>query len=446
MSNTPQQPHLGQLPQMFAQYSQSIELLNNNLTVIRRNLERTDISDKEREQLQKQEQDFQTKLTTLQTLLNNLTPQLVAQNLQQRVLMSQQQQQQQSMGSPAPHADTMGIPSNPGSPASFNPQQQQQQPPLPFNAGQLAAQALAAQQQQLRNVQQQQTQQQQQQVLNKLGLAANTAMNQNTVTPTSTVNTASNTASPQTANFASPMMQPSPNNSTMQMKATNTGVPNTTPSTAATTNTTNAGKNNNNATMFTFSSSTSSSHPSQQQQQQQQQLQQTTAPLSGPTVTTTPGGSTAVAPPSSNNNNNNTLAPTPLKPASAPSLDSDGVHRVLTKRKIQELVSQIDPAERLEPEVEDILLEIADEFIESVTTFACQLAKHRKSNTLEVKDVQLHLERNWNIRIPGFAADDIRPLRKTNTSSSHQAKVQAVNTAKSQPSKKDQHHHTSSNM
>lgn len=35
-------------------------------------------------------------------------------------------------------------------------------------------------------------------------------------------------------------------------------------------------------------------------------------------------------------------------------LDADGVPRVLAKRKIQELVGQIDPAERLEPEVEDV--------------------------------------------------------------------------------------------
>ncbi|KAI8062335.1 transcription initiation factor TFIID subunit A-domain-containing protein [Gilbertella persicaria] len=160
--------------------------------------------------------------------------------------------------------------------------------------------------------------------------------------------------------------------------------------------------------MFTF--------PTQPQPQQQPQQQQPSTPTSS--------------------------TPAALKTATtAPSMDYDGVNRVLTKRKIQELVSQIDPSERLEPEVEDILLEIADEFIESVTTFACHLAKHRKSDTLEVKDVQLHLERNWNIRIPGFAADDIRPLRKPTTPSSHQSKVQAVSAAKSQiansSSKKD---------
>ncbi|KAF9266326.1 hypothetical protein L218DRAFT_897417 [Marasmius fiardii PR-910] len=78
------------------------------------------------------------------------------------------------------------------------------------------------------------------------------------------------------------------------------------------------------------------------------------------------------------------------------------------RRSIQELVASIDPNVKLEPEVEDLLLSIADEFIDSVTNFSCRLAKHRSGDTLEVKDLQLHLERNHNIRIPGFASDDTR--------------------------------------
>ncbi|KAG9316746.1 transcription initiation factor TFIID subunit A-domain-containing protein [Chiua virens] len=78
------------------------------------------------------------------------------------------------------------------------------------------------------------------------------------------------------------------------------------------------------------------------------------------------------------------------------------------RRSIQDLVTSIDPNVRIEPEVEDLLLQIADEFIDSVTNFGCRLTKHRGGDTLEVKDLQLHLERNHNIRIPGFASDDTR--------------------------------------
>ncbi|KAJ1906194.1 Transcription initiation factor TFIID subunit 12 [Tieghemiomyces parasiticus] len=121
------------------------------------------------------------------------------------------------------------------------------------------------------------------------------------------------------------------------------------------------------------------------------------------------------------------LTSTSSTTAGASGNDNNCGGRLLGKRRIQELVAQVDASERLEPEVEDMLCEIADEFIESVTSFACQLAKHRKSRVLEAKDVQLHLERNWNIRIPGFASEQIRSLRKPVVHPRHENRMQFIN-------------------
>ncbi|KWU42837.1 hypothetical protein RHOSPDRAFT_20434 [Rhodotorula sp. JG-1b] len=106
--------------------------------------------------------------------------------------------------------------------------------------------------------------------------------------------------------------------------------------------------------------------------------------------------------------------------------DSKG--RTVNKRKIRELVEAVDPQERLTDEVEDLLLEICDEFIDSVTRFGCQLAKHRKSDRLEVKDLALHLERSYNIRVPGFSGDEakVSGTRRVNIPPGHAARLAAI--------------------
>ncbi|KAF0972998.1 hypothetical protein FDP41_008662 [Naegleria fowleri] len=120
---------------------------------------------------------------------------------------------------------------------------------------------------------------------------------------------------------------------------------------------------------------------------------------------------------------------------------------VLKKSKLQEITQQIDPRHSLDPEVEEILLEIADDFIESVTTFACSLAKHRGSDTLEVKDLQLHLEKNWNVKIPGFtqsslqngaSSEEVRAFKRPTQTEAHKQRLVWVKKAQDQLQKQKQ--------
>ncbi|XP_059364154.1 transcription initiation factor TFIID subunit 12-like [Carassius carassius] len=132
-------------------------------------------------------------------------------------------------------------------------------------------------------------------------------------------------------------------------------------------------------------------------------------------------------PPISTNMANSTVVPgkVPGTPGPAGRLSPEGP-QVLSKKKLQDLVREIDPNEQLDEDVEEMLLQIADDFIESVVTAACQLARHRKSNTLEVKDVQLHLERQWNMWIPGYGSDEIRPYKKACTTEAHKQRMALI--------------------
>ncbi|KAL8154453.1 hypothetical protein V2J09_012213 [Rumex salicifolius] len=120
-----------------------------------------------------------------------------------------------------------------------------------------------------------------------------------------------------------------------------------------------------------------------------------------------------------------TLQPVMIDTVPAAEIDESN-KRIIGKRSIQELVNQIDPSEKLDPEVEDILIDIAEEFVESITTFGCSLAKHRQSSTLEAKDILLHLERNWNMTLPGFCGDEIKTFKKPVTNDLHRERLTIV--------------------
>lgn len=65
--------------------------------------------------------------------------------------------------------------------------------------------------------------------------------------------------------------------------------------------------------------------------------------------------------------------------------------QLLTKARLRELVKEVDPNEQLEEDVEDLMLQLSDDFVNELVKAACIFAKHRKSNIVEVKDVQLYL-------------------------------------------------------
>lgn len=117
----------------------------------------------------------------------------------------------------------------------------------------------------------------------------------------------------------------------------------------------------------------------------------------------------------------------------------DNGGRVLTKRKLAEMANVIgvdegDSKTTMEHDVEEVLLDLADEFVASVTAFACRIAKHRKVDKVDLRDVQLHLERNWNIRVPGSMTDDLKAPRRWQPSAEYSLKLAEVEATKEQNS------------
>lgn len=103
--------------------------------------------------------------------------------------------------------------------------------------------------------------------------------------------------------------------------------------------------------------------------------------------------------------------------------------KILSKKRLQELVKEIDPNEQLDDDVEEMLMQITDDFIESIVSAGCDLTKHRNGTVLEVKDLKLHLENRWNITVPGYASDEIRAFKKPTSTEAHKQRLALIRKA-----------------
>lgn len=100
----------------------------------------------------------------------------------------------------------------------------------------------------------------------------------------------------------------------------------------------------------------------------------------------------------------------PVKPmnTTAPPSSTSDTMQVITKTRMADLVRDIDPNIYMEDEVEELLLNYVDDFVDRVLDGASLIAKHRHVNTIEVKDVQQYLSTfhtckiNLNIFIKQF--------------------------------------------
>ncbi|RYP92600.1 hypothetical protein DL770_001242 [Monosporascus sp. CRB-9-2] len=129
--------------------------------------------------------------------------------------------------------------------------------------------------------------------------------------------------------------------------------------------------------------------------------------------------------------------------------DADGEH-VLSKKKLDELTRQVVGGQPgidgnyMTPDVEEAALNAADAFVDSVTNTACKLAVARGSKVLEIRDIQMALERGYNIRIPGYTSDELRTVRKVQPHANWISKMSAIQAAKVTSAGKDDKRRASS--
>ena len=102
----------------------------------------------------------------------------------------------------------------------------------------------------------------------------------------------------------------------------------------------------------------------------------------------------------------------------------EGGHSI-GKAELQQMLKELAPELEFDEDVQEVLLEITDDFVDTVLEQASILAKHRGSEEIEVKDVLLPLERQWDMHIPGYSGEEVKkfPQKRLDLHSKRMAAV-----------------------
>ncbi|KAF1334967.1 Transcription initiation factor, partial [Globisporangium splendens] len=139
-------------------------------------------------------------------------------------------------------------------------------------------------------------------------------------------------------------------------------------------------------------------------------------------VASTPTAATPFSPTSATTTNT-TSSPkgsTPGSPYNSFQNASTMTKALTPNTELGELLRSIEPRYCFHPAVEELLLEMATEFVQDVVGFSGKLAKHRRSNVLEPRDLQFCLAKNYGISLAGVlnGAEGSAPNPATTATSS----------------------------
>mmetsp|Transcript_43216 Transcript_43216/g.97675 ORF Transcript_43216/g.97675 Transcript_43216/m.97675 type:complete len:208 (+) Transcript_43216:21-644(+) len=107
-------------------------------------------------------------------------------------------------------------------------------------------------------------------------------------------------------------------------------------------------------------------------------------------------------------------------------------------RRLGTLLRDIDPRFEFDSEAQDLVLQLAEDFIAKATKHACLLAKHRGATSVDVKDIRLVLEKQWDIRVPNVTGEKPPPPSSRPPYSRPPAGLQVLGSQRSRRAEKAQ--------